>query len=726
MSEPVKIIVTAETAQAAADLARFVSQAGSGLKSLTPAAAESGEALQKMRESSMLLREGMHGLELGAMTLAGTKLPALAEAIMGLRLAINGTRTGAMLFGVGISEMLLPLAGLAAALGGGYLLWEGYGNHMEDAETKAKNLAAALEKLPEILKQISAAQAGGLVAAEQAKKWQDMLSGATPLYRNSGALGGEDLSTDRDIRNSRTGGIIGQREAASQDEKQKFVEHQILLAGLNKTQSDAAQQLKEIHDQDAAESLAGVQKKIALENERFQKELEHIRELHDITIAEGGKDNSDAAQAALARHNRAVDDINEKAALEKLTAEKKAQSELDKLGLEWQKQAEEYLRKMVAETRALSEEDKKRLADAEKLAQLQSEKDRSDAAVKLKEIQVNPFLTDIQKQQSAIPVIQDLMAANVKDIGSQANIADSSGTDSAGQIARQQALTKINGLMLQQVELQHQLDQAENANSFTYQLGEVIVKLQNVGTEAQQAAQVFASVWTTATDSMTKNFSEVIERHTSGGQALRSIYKSVIDDFIQGMVHMVVQWIMQHVIMQAISTGFHAITTALHITAETVKTTATVAGATTRVGANAAEAGSGAAASQAGIPFAGPVLAIAAMVAVFAAVMALSKGFAEGGYTGAGGKYDVRGVVHAGEYVMPASAVDRIGVDTLMALHHGGSAPAAASPAAGGGQGGIHNAVYFDMGKMIDALHRSDAHEKYVVDVMSQNIHKFR
>ena len=262
MSEPVKIIVTAETAQAAADLARFVSQAGSGLKSLAPQAENAGEALQKMRESSMLLREGMHGIELGAMSLAGTKLPGLAEAVMGLRLAINGTRTGAMLFGVGLSEMLLPIAGIAAALGAGYLLWEGYGNHMEDAETKAKNLAAALEKLPEILKQISAAQAGGLVAADQAKKWQDMLSGATPLYRNSGSLGGEDLTTDRNIRNSRTGGIIGQRDEASQDEKQKFVEHQILLAGLNKTQSDAAQQLKEIHDQDAAESLAGVQKNL--------------------------------------------------------------------------------------------------------------------------------------------------------------------------------------------------------------------------------------------------------------------------------------------------------------------------------------------------------------------------------------------------------------------------------------------------------------------------------
>lgn len=43
-------------------------------------------------------------------------------------------------------------------------------------------------------------------------------------------------------------------------------------------------------------------------------------------------------------------------------------------------------------------------------------------------------------------------------------------------------------------------------------------------------------------------------------------------------------------------------------------------------------------------------------------------GFAEGGYTGPGGKYTPRGVVHAGEYVVPASAVRRLGVGNLDAL----------------------------------------------------------
>ncbi|MDO6799359.1 hypothetical protein [Shimia thalassica] len=46
-------------------------------------------------------------------------------------------------------------------------------------------------------------------------------------------------------------------------------------------------------------------------------------------------------------------------------------------------------------------------------------------------------------------------------------------------------------------------------------------------------------------------------------------------------------------------------------------------------------------------------------------------GFASGGYTGAGGVNEPAGIVHKGEYVMPASAVKRIGVGNLAAIQQG-------------------------------------------------------
>ncbi|MGO2336782.1 tape measure protein [Providencia sp.] len=50
-------------------------------------------------------------------------------------------------------------------------------------------------------------------------------------------------------------------------------------------------------------------------------------------------------------------------------------------------------------------------------------------------------------------------------------------------------------------------------------------------------------------------------------------------------------------------------------------------------------------------------------------------GFASGGYTGKGGKYDPRGVVHAGEFVFNKEATDKIGVPNLYKMMNSGSIP---------------------------------------------------
>lgn len=54
------------------------------------------------------------------------------------------------------------------------------------------------------------------------------------------------------------------------------------------------------------------------------------------------------------------------------------------------------------------------------------------------------------------------------------------------------------------------------------------------------------------------------------------------------------------------------------------------------------------------------------------------KGFASGGYTGNGGKYDPAGIVHRGEYVMTKEATSRLGVGVLDRLNYGGKLGATA------------------------------------------------
>lgn len=51
--------------------------------------------------------------------------------------------------------------------------------------------------------------------------------------------------------------------------------------------------------------------------------------------------------------------------------------------------------------------------------------------------------------------------------------------------------------------------------------------------------------------------------------------------------------------------------------------------------------------------------------------MAIGGGFAEGGYTGTGGKYEPAGVVHRGEYVFDSTSTKQLGVPFLEALRQG-------------------------------------------------------
>lgn len=91
---------------------------------------------------------------------------------------------------------------------------------------------------------------------------------------------------------------------------------------------------------------------------------------------------------------------------------------------------------------------------------------------------------------------------------------------------------------------------------------------------------------------------------------------------------------------------------------------------------------------------------IAAMASVAAATASIVSniaavadvGFAAGGFTGPGGKYQPAGIVHKGEYVFDQAATNRIGVSNLEALRNGGSLDATLSkPGFGTGAQNVDN-----------------------------------
>ena len=77
-----------------------------------------------------------------------------------------------------------------------------------------------------------------------------------------------------------------------------------------------------------------------------------------------------------------------------------------------------------------------------------------------------------------------------------------------------------------------------------------------------------------------------------------------------------------------------------------------------------------------------------ALIAAYALIRGISGGFAEGGYTGAGGKYEPAGVVHKGEVVWSQADIRRFGgVSAVEALRTGNVTPITSARMTGGSQG---------------------------------------
>lgn len=177
-----------------------------------------------------------------------------------------------------------------------------------------------------------------------------------------------------------------------------------------------------------------------------------------------------------------------------------------------------------------------------------------------------------------------------------------------------------------------------------------------------------------------EGFGQAVQGMVTGAQGLReglsNIFRSISDAFLQ---HLVVQpfqqWVAMQARMLAMKLGFTQQEAAIEQAAAAQSVATKQAETAAKVSANAAEAGSGAAASQASIPVVGPGLAIAAMAAMVAAVMALLgniKKFASGGYVSGPGTSTSDSIparLSAGEYVIRAAAVKRVGVAFLDAIN---------------------------------------------------------
>jgi hypothetical protein len=853
MGEPIKIVVTAQTAAAATELQQFAQQTTGGFKQAEQAAekatsmfAQNRAAVMELGHSARAMAEGL-AFGMNPLRIAMLEAPRISQAMAEASDAMRAK----------IMSFLPILGGVGVALAAGAVLWHYYGEALVDPTKRARELADSLDKVPDLLKKIQIAQRAGDITGGMAQKFQDMLTGATKLYnvtthsdaygghagtfQPSGTMFGEsvpDLSTDPYQRN-RAGQITGQRQEANETDVTSYVQYQMKHAGATdanektKMASQAAVELQEEELRLQRDSEIAAQKTIDRLKDRNALELRGLEILKQEMQA-GGKWNPEEeakyqaavknSQASLqqslaeeqarvdkeaeAEQTRRVQQQAESATKIRETEAKNAKDDLqaveDRITADQdaagnqrgQLIQQEYQLRIDAAQRAFfsgeideeeythlcedaahkrTEAEKEYNAQLERTAQLKKQIAQMDAEAQLQAVDRNPLLTNQEKSQQSLPLWQSQLSAVNADIGSQQSIIGANPADSQASLEAQE---KKNELLAQQADLQEKIVAAENEDNFGYQLDQVIVKLQNTGTIAQQTAAAFGSAWTEATNSISQNLSKVIQGTETWRKACINIYNSILNEVVTSFVKMAVQWVLQHTVMAAVSALFHtqdvtqtaaatqakvgihgagegqmtlftmvgslarqgwhlaetvfqglmvAMRVAVHTAGEIACTAVTYAQAVIRALYHMIVAAIAAMESEASVPYVGVILGIAAAAAIIAAGVGLMGGFEAGGYTGAGPSGEVAGVVHRGEFVIPAHAVNAIGLGNLEAMrsgNHSGGMTAAGGAPANGGKTSVY--TFMDSRQMADHLQKNDDHEKWVVDVMGRNIHKFR
>jgi hypothetical protein len=233
--------------------------------------------------------------------------------------------------------------------------------------------------------------------------------------------------------------------------------------------------------------------------------------------------------------------------------------------------------------------------------------------------------------------------------------------------------------------------------------------LRKMGSTAKDIANIVSTSIGTAFSSVSKGISSVIMGTETWHQAIRKIGQEILTSVVGSIVEMGVKWVMTHVLMRAASVATAALMKALGLEQQTTNNMTLVSGAAAGVGTAGAEGG-----------WVGILIYLGVLAAALAAVVGLSGGFADGGFTGAGGRLEPAGVVHRGEYVFSAPAVQRLGVGNLESLHS--SAVGGAQSPSGTPNSNVHLAFFDDKSQMDRWVH-STAFEGHIVDIMKRTSH---
>lgn len=330
-------------------------------------------------------------------------------------------------------------------------------------------------------------------------------------------------------------------------------------------------------------------------------------------------------------------------------------------------------------------------------------------------IQQNPFLGAGEKDSllhdNAIAQQEQLVLATQK---TQEALDKAYGSGSQADIT--QLGQRLEDLKTRSVELGY----AIQTTSFTGGLRAELTRLDSsLELTGKKIGQVFSGAFSSAIGGVSAGITGLITQSSTFAQAWNSAIGSIIGQFVQLGVETAVYYgklLIHWAIARGAASANRAADVTEHVAAETTKSGASFLSALlTSISSYGYAA----------------VIGLAAVVAAIAYFA--TSGFEAGGYTGDGAPGAIAGVVHRGEYVVPADVTSSIGVERLnnmtVAARLGGGFAAGGFAGDGGSSssgslGGIVGKpevyVYFDEREMQKRLLESNATEKQVIHIMGR------
>lgn len=326
-------------------------------------------------------------------------------------------------------------------------------------------------------------------------------------------------------------------------------------------------------------------------------------------------------------------------------------------------------------------------------------------------VEANWLMTNTAKYQEKKKLLEDELQLLLDQEIELQNLLKVASSEEAPGIQK-----RLQSVQTQQGGVENQMmGMGPSPTSFSEQFSSTLVELQNqFGSWAQQTAKTFADVFNSAISSISNGITGLIMGTMTWAQALAQIGNTILTTVVQSIVQMGVRWVLTQVMMATVGRSLQAAMLASMIPVALAQSAILATPATL-----ATIASFGGAAAQA------PAAIGAAQGIVLAQSLAA---FREGGYTGSGNPDEVAGIVHRGEYVVPAEAVAMVGLDSLEAMFSGvptSGATVVSAPMSAPAPIVMNMGVFDDPRRLTDWARSNDG-RTVLVDILRQHAHEFR